>query len=141
MPEIEHNAFFEAPPEQVFALIRRVDEFSRYADAVESVQDLGNARYRWHVKVPGQTFCWDIEIIECIEPERIVWRSLTGIPNTGRYRITPAGRGTRVNLVIAYHLSNPLLDKTLGRIVTPVVRTIGDQALQRMRMRLKQDNM
>ncbi len=132
--------FLEASPERVFGLIRKVEEFSRYSDAVESIVPLGSDRYRWQVRAAGKVFSWDVAIVECVPPTTIVWRSLSGIPNTGRYHITPAGAGTQVHLVISYQLPSRLLDKTLGRLVNPVVRSIGEQALERIRQRIRAEN-
>jgi|GEM_PF-323224 len=141
MPTVEHDVVFPAKPDDVFAMIRRVDEFPRYADAVESVTPLSANSYRWKVRANGVVFSWDVAIVEEYPPYRLTWQSLTGIRNTGRYYLsaTPGG-GTRVRLAIEYHLPNRLLDKTLGRVAQPIIKHISAQAFGRVRQALIADN-
>lgn len=140
MPVIEHDMLFPAEPEKVYALIRRVDEFPRYADAVQSVVPLDERTYRWTVHANGMQFHWDVAIVEEDPPRGLKWESRSGIRNTGRYRLTPARGGTRVQLTIEYHLHNRLLDKTVGRVAKPIVHHISDQAFQRIRQRLLEES-
>lgn len=139
MPSIEHDMLFPAPPEEVFALLRRVDEFPRYADAVESVTALNEVTYRWKVKTNGMSFSWDVAIVEEEAPTKLSWASRSGIPNTGRYRLFAVPGGTRVRLVIEYHLPSKLLDKTVGRVAKPIISHISGQAFERVRRALIQD--
>lgn len=124
---------------EVFALIRRVDEFPRYADAVEEVVALDETTYRWKVRANGMLFSWDVAIVEEDPPERLTWKSRSGIPNTGRYRLFAVPGGTRVRLSIEYHLPGRLLDKTIGQAAKPLVRHISGQAFERVRRALIQD--
>lgn len=139
MPVIDHDMLFPAEPDEVFALIRRVDEFPRYADAVESVTPLNDTTYRWKVRANGMVFSWDVAIVEEEPPYRLTWKSLSGIRNTGRYRLTAVPGGTRVTLSIEYHLHNRLLDKTVGRAARPLVHHISGQAFERVRRALIED--
>ncbi|MFP4079971.1 MAG: SRPBCC family protein [Ectothiorhodospira sp.] len=140
MPVIEHDMRFPAEPEKVYALIRRVDEFPRYADAVQSVVPLDDRTYRWTVHANGMHFHWDVAIVEEDPPHGLKWESRSGIRNTGRYRLSPARGGTRVRLTIEYHLHNRLLDKTVGRVAKPIVHHISEQAFERIRQRLLEES-
>jgi uncharacterized membrane protein len=136
MPSIETHAILPADPQTVFRLLRNVEDFPRYTPAVETVTPLGGERYRWDVRVAGVKYQWVVEIVQSDEPERLVWKSLTGIANTGRYRLTPVLGGTNLQLVIEYTLNSRLLDKTIGRVAGPVVRRISAEVLERVRERL-----
>ena len=141
MPIVEHDVVFPAKPDEVFAMIRRVDEFPRYVDAVESVTLLSAGTYRWKVRANGLVFSWDVAIVEEYPPHRLTWQSLNGIRNTGRYYLSalPSG-GTRVRLAIEYYLPNKFLDKTLGRVAKPIFKHISAQAIGRVRQALIADS-
>ena len=136
MPSIETRALLPADPDTVFAMIRRVEDFPRYTSTVETVTPIGPERYHWKVRVAGVVYEWDVEVIQCEPPQRLAWRSITGIANTGRYRLSPAAAGTDVSLVIDYSLNSRLLDHTVGKMAGPVVRRISSEVLDRVRHRL-----
>lgn len=136
MPSIETRAFLPSDPRTVFRMLRKVEDFPRYTDAVEAVIPLGGERYRWEVRVAGVHYQWVVEIIQSHEPEHLTWRSVTGISNTGRYHLRPSGGGTDLQLTIDYTLNSRLLDKTVGRVAGPIVRRISTEVLERVRRRL-----
>jgi uncharacterized membrane protein len=136
MPSIETHAVLPADPETVFAMLRRVEDFPQYTRAVETVTHLGGERYRWQVRVAGVEYQWVVEIVQSEAPERITWKSVTGISNTGRYHLTPVNGGTDLRLVIDYTLNSRILDRTVGRMAVPVVRRISTEVLDRVRERL-----
>ena len=140
MPSIETQAHLPADPHTVFRLLRNVEDFPRYTRTVETVTPLGGERYQWTVRVGGVRYQWVIEIMQSEEPERLAWKSVTGIANTGRYRLTPARGGTDLRLVIDYTLNSRLLDKTVGRVAGPVVRRISAEVLERVQERLAAEN-
>ncbi|MBK1674838.1 cyclase [Ectothiorhodospira shaposhnikovii] len=136
MPVVDHDMLFPADQEEVFGMIRRVDEFPRYADAVESVTPLDDRTYRWQVRANGMVFHWDVTIVDEDPPHMIRWQSLSGIRNTGHYRFSSVPGGTRVQLTIEYHLPTRLLDKTVGRVAKPIIHHISRQAFERIRRSL-----
>lgn len=136
MPSIETRAFLPSDPRTVFRMLRKVEDFPRYTEAVEAVIPLGEERYRWEVRVAGVHYQWVVEITRSDEPEHLTWRSVTGISNTGRYRLRPSGAGTDLQLTIEYTLNSRLLDRTIGRVAAPIVRRISAEVLERVRERL-----
>ncbi len=136
MPSIETRAVLPADPSTVFALLRDVETFPRYTRTVESVTAIGPERYHWRTRVAGVVYEWDVEIIQSEPPARLTWRSLSGIANTGRYRLAPVPGGTDLRLVIEYTLNSRLLDNTVGRIAGPMVRRISGEILEQVRAHL-----
>lgn len=136
MPSIETRAVLPADPDTVFAMLRKVEDFPQYTSAVETVTHLGDERYRWQVRVAGVQYQWVVEIVQSEAPERLAWKSVTGIANTGRYHLSPVRGGTDLRLVIDYTLNSRILDRTVGRIAGPVVRRISNEVLDRVRHRL-----
>jgi uncharacterized membrane protein len=137
MPSIQTRAMLPSDPQTVFTMIRNVEEFPQYTSAVEAVVPLGNARYRWQVRVAGKTYEWDVAIIQCEPPKCITWRSLSGISNTGHYLLVPVPGGTDITLTIEYTLNSRLLDRTVGRLAVPIVRHLTAEVLERVRQRLE----
>ena len=46
MATIEHSEIVNAPPEKVFELLRRVEDFAEYSDLIRSIDVMGENRYR-----------------------------------------------------------------------------------------------
>ena len=136
MPSIETRALLPADPETVFDMIQNVEDFPRYTPTVESVTPIGEQRYHWKTRVSGMVFEWDVEVTEHQRPGRLAWRSLSGIENQGRYRLTPVPGGTDVRLTIDYSLNSRILDRTVGKMAAPMVKRISNDILARVRQML-----
>ncbi|MBB3140677.1 SRPBCC family protein [Halomonas organivorans] len=136
MATIEHRATLEAPPERVFALLERVEDFVDYSDLIESIEPLGDGRYRWHVHAVRMDWTFEVEITECRPPEVLAWESRSGVKNRGRYLLTPVPEGTEVALTLEYEIKNRLVEKAVNRAVTPLVNRVSQQILDRVAARL-----
>ncbi|WP_018861541.1 MULTISPECIES: SRPBCC family protein [unclassified Thioalkalivibrio] len=129
MPTIEHQAHIRADRPDVFALITRVEEFVHYSEAIETIARVGEARYRWVVRIAGIPLNFDVEITESEAPERFSWQSLTGVQNHGTYHLTPAQGGTNIHLLLEYELDNPLLEKTIRQAAKPLIETLSREII------------
>lgn len=79
------------------------EEFPRFMEGVESVQQLDDRSLRWRAEVGGKTLEWDAEIVEQVPDQRIAWRSTSGASNAGVvtfHRISPGS--CRVALQLDY---------------------------------------
>ncbi|ATJ82978.1 SRPBCC family protein [Halomonas beimenensis] len=136
MAIIEHSATLEAPPERVFALLERVEDFVDYADLIRDIESLGEGRYRWHVHAVGMDWTFEVEITESRAPEVLAWESLSGVHNRGRYHLTPVPEGTEVALTLEYEIKNRLVEKAVNRAMRPLVNKVSQQILDRVAARL-----
>ncbi|MBB3189007.1 SRPBCC family protein [Halomonas cerina] len=136
MGTIEHSTILKAPPERVFALLERVEDFTDYSDLVHAVEPLGDNRYRWHVHVVGRDWTFDVAITERRAPELLAWESLAGVENHGCYRLTPVEEGTKVALTLTYTIHNRLLEKAVNKAARPLVGRVSRQILERVEARL-----
>lgn len=59
------------------------EEFPRFMDHVESVQQFEDDRLHWRVKIAGVTREWDAQITEQTPDQRVAWRALDGTENAG----------------------------------------------------------
>lgn len=136
MAIIEHHAEIAATPEEVFALIGRVERFADYSDAIDTIVRLGEGRYRWQVRVAGLPLTFDIEITEFVPPERFAWRSLSGVPNRGSYRLTPTPGGTRIHLTLDFRLQPPALERAVRLAARPLLNRLSQDIIERVEHRL-----
>ncbi len=93
--------------DRLFAFWRDFTNLPAFMENLEHVELLGEDRSRWTIKAPaGTKIMLDTEIAEEREGELIAWRSIdpSDIDAQGRvaFRDAPGGRGTEVELIIAY---------------------------------------
>lgn len=59
------------------------EEFPRFMEGVESVQQLDDKRLHWVATIGGKKEEWDAEITEQHPDHRVAWRSISGDFNAG----------------------------------------------------------
>jgi uncharacterized membrane protein len=93
----------EAPRSAVYDQWTQFEEFPRFMDGVESVEQLDDTRLRWVAKVGGRRAEWEAKILHQEPDQRIGWQSTDGKQTTGVVTFTDAGAGrTRVRLAMTY---------------------------------------
>lgn len=136
MATIEHSAILQAPPERVFALLERVEDFVDYSDLIKRIEPLGGQRYRWHVHAVGMDWTFDVAITENRPPKVLAWQSVEGVHNEGCYRLSPVEAGTEVSFTLTYTLRNRLVEKAVTKAAKPLVSKVSRQILERVEERL-----
>ncbi|GHC26014.1 SRPBCC family protein [Aidingimonas halophila] len=136
MAIIEHSEILHAPPERVFALLERVEDFVDYSDLIQAIEPLGDRCYRWHVHAVGMDWMFDVKITESRAPDVLAWESLHGVHNQGRYRLAPVEEGTKVTLTLEYQIRNRLIEKAVNKAAKPLVNQVSRQILERVEARL-----
>lgn len=92
----------DAPPQRVYELWRDPTSFPEFMDDVESVEDRGD---RWHWKVAGpagRTVEWDSKVIEDIAGEKLAWKSIEGMSNSGAVRFDDRDGATDLEYAIEF---------------------------------------
>ena len=93
----------EAPLRQVYNKWTQFEEFPRFMENVEQVQQLDDRRLHWKAKIGGQEVEWDAEIEEQVPDDKIVWKSLGGAMNAGLVRFNQIDANqTEVHLEMSY---------------------------------------
>jgi uncharacterized membrane protein len=59
------------------------EEFPRFMEGVEKVEQIDARNLHWRAQVGGKTLEWDARITEQIPDKRIAWRSTSGEKNAG----------------------------------------------------------
>lgn len=137
MATIEHKAILKAPPERVFALLERVEDFADYSDLIQAIEPLGGERYRWHVHAVGMDWTFDVAITENRAPEVLAWESIEGVHNRGSYRLLAVAEGTEVLFTLTYTIRNRLVEKAVNKAAKPLVSRVSRQIMDRVEERLQ----
>lgn len=136
MTVIRHEMEIGARPEAVFDLMARVEGFSAYSDAIESITRVGPACYRWRVRVAGVSLVFDVEVLVALPPRLLGWRSTGGLSCQGCYRLTPIPSGTHLQLTVQCGKEHPLTDGILGLAASPLLDQLGEEIVRKARPHL-----
>ena len=102
MATIEKSIEVGVPVSVAYDQWTQFEEFPQFMSGVVDVRQLDDSHVRWTVDVAGERKHWEAEIVEQ-EPDRVIaWRSVAGLPNSGRVEFEPTNRGTRVTVEMEY---------------------------------------
>ena len=109
MSEIIETIDVEVPVRVAYDQWTQFEEFPRFMDAVEKVEQLDDATLRWTAKIAGGTKSWTAKITEQESDQRIAWTAVEGAKNAGVvtfHRIDD--RKTRVTLQLDVEPEGPV---------------------------------
>jgi len=102
MATIEKSIDVDVPVSVAYDQWTQFEEFPRFMEGVVAVRQLDDSHLRWVAEVGGERREWDAEIVQQ-EPDRVIaWRSVGGLPNSGRVEFQPRDGGTRVTVEMEY---------------------------------------
>ena len=100
---VEKTIEVEAPVNKVYNQWTQFEEFPRFMQGIEQVQQLDDKRLHWTAQIGGKKKEWDAEIFEQVPDQRIAWRSTTGAPNAGIVSFLPIAQDrTQVTVRMEY---------------------------------------
>ncbi len=101
--DIADSIEVDCPIRTVYNQWTQFEDFPRFMDGVESVQQLDDTTLRWKARIGGVSREWDARIVEQRPDECIVWQATSGSDNRGEVRFTPLGAArTQVSLRIEF---------------------------------------
>lgn len=83
MSLIEKSIEVEVPASRAYNQWTQFEEFPRFMEGVEEVQQLDDRHLHWKASVGGKEEEWDAEITEQLPDKRISWRNTSGSRNAG----------------------------------------------------------
>ena len=83
MSKIEHSVDVDVPVRDAYNQWTQFEDFPRFMESVEQVQQLDDTRLHWKAEIAGQTKEWDAEITQQEPDQRVAWRSTGGERNAG----------------------------------------------------------
>ena len=93
MASIKKSIDVAVPVRTAYDQWTQFEEFPRFMDGVEQVEQLDDKRLHWKATVGGKLEEWDAEIFEQRPDEIISWRSTTGAKNAGTVTFQPGEKG------------------------------------------------
>jgi len=99
--KVEKEVEVNVPVTVAYNQWTQFEEFPKFMDGVEHVQQLDDTHIKWVAEIGGQHREWQAEIIEQIPDKKISWKSIEGTPNAGTVTFDSIDSDTtRVNLVM-----------------------------------------
>ncbi len=99
MPTVKKSIEVDVPVRVAYDQWTQFEEFPRFMEGVEAVQQLDDKKLHWRAKVVGNVEEWDAEITEQMPDKIIAWRSTSGAPNEGIVRFIALDESkTRIEL-------------------------------------------
>jgi uncharacterized membrane protein len=100
MPKVEDSIEVQVPVQQVYNQWTQFEEFPKFMEGIQSVQQLDDTHVLWVAEIRGERRQWTAEITEQRPDEKIAWKTIEGeIKNDGVVTFEQVGDGqTRVNV-------------------------------------------
>ncbi len=83
MSQIIESIDVDVPVRVAYDQWTQFEEFPRFMEAVEKVEQLNDTTIRWTAKIAGVTKTWTAKITEQTPDQRIAWTSIEGAKNAG----------------------------------------------------------
>jgi uncharacterized membrane protein len=131
MSTIEQSVDVDVPVRTAYNQWTQFEEFPRFMEGVERVEQTNDVRLHWVAKIAGVEREWDAEITEQVPDQRIAWKAVSGARNDGVVTFHRLDDGhTRVMLQLEFEPSG-LVEHTGDALGVVRARVTGD--LQRFR--------
>ena len=84
MPKVDASIDVGVPVQQAYNQWTQFEEFPRFMEGIQSVQQLDDGHVKWVAEVRGETREWTTEITEQVPDEKIAWKTIGGeVKNDG----------------------------------------------------------
>jgi uncharacterized membrane protein len=78
MASITESIELDVPVRTAYNQWTQFEEFPKFMEGVERVEQLSDTRIRWHGEIGGQDEQWESEITEQQPDQRIAWKTVSG---------------------------------------------------------------
>lgn len=103
MGDVTHTIDVDTDVRTAYNQWTQFEEFPRFMEGVERVEQLDDRHLRWHVDIAGVDRQFEAEITEQDPDQRIAWRSRTGVDQGGVVTFHPLNDDqTRVTLQMQF---------------------------------------
>jgi uncharacterized membrane protein len=100
MPKIEDSIEVKAPVRQAYNQWTQFEEFPKFMEGIQSVQQLDDTHVQWVAEIGGKSRQWTTEITEQQPDKKVAWKTIDGeVKNDGAVSFEEiAGGQTRVSV-------------------------------------------
>jgi uncharacterized membrane protein len=103
MARVEKSIEIQRPVRMVYDQWTQFEEFPRFMEGVEAVQQLDDRRLHWRARIGGKVEEWEAEIVQQIPDQTIAWRHTRGAVNRGVVSFRPLdAQRTHLTLALEY---------------------------------------
>lgn len=103
MGDVTHSVDVKVDTKTAYNQWTQFEEFPRFMEGVESVEQLDDRHLKWQVDIAGLDSEFEAEITEQSPDQRIAWRSRSGVDQGGVVTFHPLDdSNTRVTLQIVF---------------------------------------
>jgi len=137
--EITKSLTINRPKAEVYAFWRNFENLPKFMQHLSEVKQIDSGRSHWVAPIPGGIgkIEWDAEIIEEVENEKIVWRSVSNasVDNSGEilFKDAPAGQGTEIYVIIKYLPPAGAIGGTIAKVFNPAFKQMVKEDLRRFK--------
>jgi uncharacterized membrane protein len=126
MATITESIDVEVPVRAAYDQWTQFEEFPRFMDGVQSVEQIDDTHLRWVAEAGGKQHAWTAEITEQRPDERVAWKATEGHGNSGVVTFHRLGEGeTRVTVEME-HETEGLLEQVGSALGMDSRRVHGD---------------
>ena len=100
MPKVDESIDVRVPVQQAYNQWTQFEDFPKFMEGIQSVQQLDDGHVKWVAEVRGETREWTTEITEQRPDEKIAWKTIGGeVKNDGVVTFEQLGNNqTRINV-------------------------------------------
>jgi uncharacterized membrane protein len=100
MTKIQDSIEVQVPVQQAYNQWTQFEEFPKFMDGIQSVQQLDDTHVQWVAEIRGETRQWTTEITDQRPDEKVAWKTIDGeVKNDGVVTFEQVGDNqTRVNV-------------------------------------------
>jgi uncharacterized membrane protein len=100
MPKVQDSIEVQVPVQQAYNQWTQFEEFPKFMDGIQSVQQLDETHVQWVAEIGGSSRQWTAEVTEQEPDEKIAWKTIDGdVKNDGVVTFEQVGPNqTRVNV-------------------------------------------
>jgi uncharacterized membrane protein len=100
MSKIQDSIEVQAPVQQAYNQWTQFEDFPKFMEGIQSVQQLDDTHVHWVAEIRGETREWTTEITEQRPDEKVAWKTIAGeVKNDGVVSFEQIARDrTRVNV-------------------------------------------
>jgi uncharacterized membrane protein len=101
MPRFEDKIDVDVPVRTAYDQWTQFEEFPRFMEGVESVEQTADNRLEWTAEIAGKRKQWSARITDQVPDQRVAWKSESGAENAGAVLFESLGPDkTRITLKI-----------------------------------------
>jgi len=126
MATIEQSVEVNVPLATAYNQWTQFEQFPRFMDGIEQVQQLDDTHLHWVAQIAGQRHEWDAEITEQRPDDRIAWRNTDGKDNAGVVTFHRIDDSTTRLMVQLDYVPEGVLEKLGDLVGAPDRRVSGD---------------